>query len=122
MQVRIDGTLRDLQDQMEVSRYGTHTIELVVDKLKVQKKSVSRLRESLKLALERSSGTVIVFDSQSGKPNSSQKGAGRDYFFSQLRSCPKCGTSYSELAPNSFSFNSKFGMCRSCGGIGLTGT
>ena len=110
VQVRVDGKLRDLQKGMEVSRYGTHTIELVVDKLKVQKKSISRLRDSLKLALERGSGTVTVLD-----PN-----AKRDFFFSQLRSCPKCGTSYPDLAPNSFSFNSKFGMCRSCVGIGLS--
>ncbi|MGO9481469.1 MAG: excinuclease ABC subunit UvrA, partial [Candidatus Kryptoniota bacterium] len=109
VQVRIDGNLRDLNDGMEVSRYGTHTIELVVDKLKVQKKSVSRLRDSLKLGLDRSSGTITIFDPELKK----------DHFFSQLRSCPKCGTSYSDLAPNSFSFNSKFGMCRSCGGIGL---
>ncbi|MFZ1081870.1 MAG: excinuclease ABC subunit UvrA, partial [Candidatus Kryptoniota bacterium] len=117
VQVRVDGNLRDLHDGMEVPRYGTHTIELVVDKLKVQKKSVSRIRESLKLALERGSGTVTVFE-----PNvkSNIPTTGKDNFFSLLRSCPKCGTSYSDLAPNSFSFNSKFGMCRSCGGIGLS--
>jgi excinuclease ABC subunit A len=110
IQVRVDGMLRELSEGMEVSRYGTHTIELVVDKLKVTKKSLVRLRESLKLALEKSSGTVIVLD-----PSSK-----RDFFFSQLRSCPKCGTSYPDLAPNSFSFNSKFGMCRKCGGTGFS--
>ncbi|HQT92714.1 MAG TPA: excinuclease ABC subunit UvrA, partial [Candidatus Kryptobacter bacterium] len=110
VQVRVDGTLRDLQDGMEVSRYGTHNIELVVDKLKVQKKSASRLRESLKMGLERGSGTIILHDHDLKK----------DTFFSRLRSCPKCGTSYPDLAPNSFSFNSKFGMCRTCGGTGLS--
>jgi excinuclease ABC subunit A len=110
VQVRVDGTLRDLQDGMEVSRYGTHNIELVFDKLKVQKKSVSRLRESLKMGLERGSGTIILHDHDLKK----------DTFFSRLRSCPKCGTSYPDLAPNSFSFNSKFGMCRTCGGTGLS--
>ncbi len=110
VQVRVDGTLRDLQDGMEVSRYGTHNIALVVDKLKVQKKSASRLRESLKMGLERGSGTIILHDHDLKK----------DTFFSRLRSCPKCGTSYPDLAPNSFSFNSKFGMCRTCGGTGLS--
>ncbi len=110
VQVRVDGNLRDLTEKMEVSRYGSHTIELVVDKLKVQKKALPRLRESLKLALERGGGTIILHDLEFKK----------DYFFSRLRSCPKCGTSYPDLAPNSFSFNSKFGMCRSCGGIGLS--
>ncbi len=110
VQVRVDGTLRDLQDGMEVSRYGTHNIEIVVDKLKIQKKSVPRIRESLKLGLERGSGTIILHDHDLKKDN----------FFSRLRSCPKCGTSYADLAPNSFSFNSKFGMCRTCGGTGVS--
>jgi excinuclease ABC subunit A len=109
-QVRVDGNLRDLQEGMEVSRYATHTIELIVDKLKIQKKSLPRLRESLKLSLERGSGTIIVHDYDLKK----------DSFFSRLRSCPKCGRSYPDLAPNSFSFNSKFGMCRTCSGIGLS--
>lgn len=109
-QVRVDGNLRDLKEGMEVSRYGTHTIELIVDKLKIQKKYLPRLRESLKLSLERGSGTIIVHDYDLKK----------DSFFSRLRSCPKCGRSYPDLAPNSFSFNSKFGMCRTCNGIGLS--
>ncbi len=110
VQARVDGVLKDLQEGMEVSRYGTHNIELVVDKLKIQAKSSSRLRESLKIGLERGSGTVIVHENEAKK----------DTFFSRLKSCPKCGTSYPDLAPNSFSFNSKFGMCRTCGGTGLS--
>ena len=110
VQVRTDGNFRDLKDGMELSRYGTHSIELVVDKLKVQKKTASRVRESLKLAIEKGSGTVIVFDHEQKK----------DSFYSRLRSCPKCGRSYPDLAPNSFSFNSKFGMCRNCGGTGVS--
>ena len=110
VQVRVDGSLRDLQDGMQLSRYGTHTIELVIDKLKIQKRSLGRMRDSLKLALERGAGTIILFDHDLKK----------DHFFSRLRSCPKCGTSYPDLAPNSFSFNSKFGMCRTCNGTGLS--
>ncbi len=110
IQARVDGVLKDIQEGMEVSRYGTHNIELVVDKLKMQAKSSSRLRESLKLGLERGSGTIIIQDNETRK----------DTFFSRLRSCPKCGASYPDLAPNSFSFNSKFGMCRTCGGTGLS--
>ncbi len=110
VQVRVNGILKDLKEGLEVSRYATHTIELVVDKLKVQKRVLTRLRESLKLSLERGSGTIIVHDYDLKK----------DHFFSKMRSCPKCGTSYPDLAPNSFSFNSKFGMCRSCNGIGLS--
>lgn len=110
VQVRVDGTLKDLQEGMEVSRYGTHNIELAVDKMKIQAKSSARLRESLKLALERGGGTVILYDNDLKS----------DTFFSRLKSCPKCGASYPDLAPNSFSFNSKFGMCRTCGGTGLS--
>ncbi len=109
VQVRIDGIQRNLEEGMEVSRYGTHTIELVIDKLKVQKKAISRLRESLKLALEKGSGRIIAIDNDTKA----------EHLYSRLRSCPKCGTSYPDIAPNSFSFNSKFGMCKSCGGIGL---
>ncbi len=110
VQVRVNGTVRDLQEGMEVSRYGTHNIELVVDKLKVQRKSASRLRDSLKLGLERGAGTIVLHDHDLKK----------DTFYSRLRSCPKCGRSYPDPAPNSFSFNSKFGMCRTCGGTGLS--
>ncbi len=110
VQVRADGNLRELQTGMELSRYGTHNIELVVDKLRVQGRSVTRLRESLKLALEKGSGTLILLDHDSK----------REHFYSRLKSCPKCGTSYPDLAPNSFSFNSKFGMCRTCNGTGLS--
>ncbi len=110
VQARVDGTIRDLQEGMQISRYATHNIELVVDKMKVQKKSTARIRDSLKLALERGSGTTIIYDSDLKK----------DIFFSRLRSCPRCGTSYPDLAPNSFSFNSKFGMCRTCNGIGFS--
>ncbi|MGC8595787.1 MAG: excinuclease ABC subunit UvrA [Candidatus Kryptoniota bacterium] len=108
VQARIDGKIKDLFSGMELSRYAAHTIELVIDKLKIQKKSISRLRESLKLALEKGGGTVIAVDGI------------KEHFFSRLRACPKCGTSYPELAPNSFSFNSKFGMCQHCSGTGLS--
>lgn len=110
VQARVDGELKDLHEGMQVSRYGTHNIELVIDKLRVRKRSGSRLRESLKLGLERGSGTVILHDHDMNT----------DHFYSRLRSCPKCGASYPDLAPNSFSFNSKFGMCRACGGTGLS--
>ncbi len=110
VQVRVDGQVRNLEEGLEVSRYGTHNIELVVDKVRVQKKSVSRLRDSLKLSLEKGSGRLILINHE----NKSEQ------LFSRLKSCPKCGTSYPEIAPNSFSFNSKFGMCRTCGGTGLS--
>lgn len=110
VQARIDGEIKELFSGMELSRYAAHNIELVVDKLRIQKRSISRLRESLKLALEKGKGTVIVVEAESF----------REHFFSRLRACPKCGTSYPELAPNSFSFNSKFGMCQFCSGTGFS--
>lgn len=110
VQARIDGKIKDLFTGMELSRYTTHNIELVVDKLRIQKRSINRLRESLKLALEKGSGTVIALEADDL----------REHFFSRLRACPKCGTSYPELAPNSFSFNSKFGMCHNCSGTGFS--
>ena len=104
--VRVDGEIREIEDGMKVDRYKIHNIEIVVDRLVVNPDTRSRLSDSLEIALRFGEGIVIV-DIH-----------GEDLLMSQKNSCPVCGSSYEEAAPNSFSFNSPYGACSSCDGLG----
>jgi excinuclease ABC subunit A len=104
--VRIDGELSEIQDDMRVDRYKIHNIEIVVDRLVINPDVRSRLTDSLEIALKFGEGVVIVDVS------------GSDLLMSQKNSCPLCGSSYEEAAPNSFSFNSPYGACQTCDGLG----
>ncbi len=106
VKVRVDGEVLRLEPGMKVDRYKIHDIEIVVDRVQVNEKSKNRIRESLNVALNYGSGNVIVSD---GKNES---------IFSMKLACPKCGISYPEFAPNFFSFNSPYGMCPECNGLG----
>lgn len=106
LRARVDGVVKEIQKGMQVDRYKTHNIEVVVDRLVVKPEFRSRIADSIEAALKIGSGNVIVND-----------GAG-DQFFSQHLACLRCGISYEELAPNSFSFNSPYGACPVCSGLG----
>jgi len=108
--VRIDGDVQDITEGMQLARYKVHTIDLVVDRLAVDATQPRRLRESLETALYRGDGGVIVLREQGS--------AWKDDYFSTSYSCPQCGSSYETPAPNMFSFNSPFGACTTCEGIG----
>jgi excinuclease ABC subunit A len=104
---RIDGEVRDLTEDIKLDRYFQHTIEVVVDRL-VRKEGIERrLTESLETALGLADGLahVDVID-------------GPTLTFSQHYACPKCGLSFEELQPRNFSFNSPYGACEACSGIG----
>jgi len=104
---RIDGEIRDLTDDAELARYEQHTIEVVVDRL-VRKKGIDRrLTDSMETALDLADGTALI-DIEDGPTLS----------FSQAFACPECGLSFEELQPRNFSFNSPYGACTSCSGIG----
>ncbi|MCX7879796.1 MAG: excinuclease ABC subunit UvrA [Ignavibacteria bacterium] len=107
-QVRVDGEFRELVEDMKVSRYQIHTIELVVDKLIVNKNQEHRLYQSCDLALNYGEGNIIIFDSD----------AETEKLLSINYSCPSCSRSFEPLAPNSFSYNSRYGACGNCDGIG----
>jgi excinuclease ABC subunit A len=106
VRVRTDGEVRELTDGMTVDRYKIHTIEIVIDRVRVRREIRSRIAESVEVALRYGDGTLIVNDGS------------RDQLFSQRYACPLCGLSYDEPAPNAFSFNTPAGYCPGCEGLG----
>ncbi len=106
LRVRVDGNVYELIDDFKVERYKIHDIEIVVDRMQVNQSSRYRIRQSVEVALNYGNGNVIVND---GK---------EDYWYSRNFACPHCGISFQELAPNSFSFNSPYGACPDCDGLG----
>ena len=109
--VRVDGELQEITEGMQLARYKVHTIELVIDRLAVDPESPRRLRESIETALHLGEGGLTVLVEEAPETWS-------DRFFSTQYACPQCGTSYETPAPNMFSFNSPFGACGACEGLG----
>ncbi|HKK43902.1 MAG TPA: excinuclease ABC subunit UvrA [Balneolaceae bacterium] len=113
VQVRVDGELMDLEEDMKVDRYKTHNIEVVVDRFIVNEKSEKRIAESVRLALEMAEGNVIL-----SVPK--EEGGFDDHLYSQNLFDPESGLAYEDPAPNIFSFNSPYGACPKCDGLGYT--
>src|ERR671910_1242628 len=116
--IRLDGAITNLEDDEEqeqeqtskyprLDRQKKHTIEVIVDRLKVMTEEKSRLFESVQSALKIGNGIVIASID------------GEDTLYSQRNACPYCGISLGDLEPRSFSFNSPFGACRDCNGLGI---
>ncbi len=109
LRVRIDGKSYDLEDEIRLEKQKKHTIELVVDVVVLRgDNSTTRVEESLKLALKRGGG-VARAETDSGKVVT----------FSEKFACPTCGISYPEISPRLFSFNSPYGACPECQGLGV---
>jgi excinuclease ABC subunit A len=106
VRVRVDGEIRQIEKGMKADRYKVHDIEIVVDRITVKKEIRTRIADSVDVALRFGEGVLVVND---GK---------QDQLFSQKYSCHVCGISYDEPAPNSFSFNTPYGSCPSCEGLG----
>lgn len=109
--VRVDGEIKRIEENMQVSRYAVHNIELVVDRCSVEPAQEQRIFESVELAVQRGDGTMMVLK-ETGENKYSEK------LFSTNYSCPSCAKSYEPLAPNMFSFNSPYGACSHCEGMG----
>lgn len=107
VRVRVDGNIHDLDEKISLAKTHRHTIEIVVDRLVIKDGIASRLADSLETALGLGDGLVIINEI-----------GGDDHTFSQNYACPDCGISIEELSPRSFSFNSPFGACPTCLGIG----
>ena len=102
--VRIDGQMHMLEEDISLGKTLKHTIEVVVDRLRIREDITRRLSDSLETALKLSGGLAIVQDADSGK----------EMLFNENYSCPDCGVSIEELSPRMFSFNSPFGACPEC--------
>ncbi|MFP4513983.1 MAG: excinuclease ABC subunit UvrA, partial [Acidimicrobiales bacterium] len=110
---RIDGEVHELTDKVDLARYEQHTIEVVVDRLVLREGIERRLTDSLETALRLAEGVAEV----QIVPREGE-GDQESLTFSQHLACPTCGASYDELAPRNFSFNSPYGACPHCDGLG----
>lgn len=108
LHVRVDGEMREIAFGMKLDRYKNHSIELVVDRLKVSAKDQGRLRETVETALKQGDSQMMVYDADTDKIS----------HYSQSLMDPETGLSYREPAPHNFSFNSPQGACPTCKGIG----
>ncbi|GLC87777.1 excinuclease ABC subunit UvrA [Lysinibacillus piscis] len=107
VRVRIDGELRDLDDAIELDKNKKHSIEVVVDRVVMKEGIAARLSDSLETALRLADGRVLVDVMEH-----------EELLFSEHHACPLCGFSIGELEPRMFSFNSPFGACPTCDGLG----
>ncbi len=108
VRARVDGKILDLNSGIKLDRYKVHDIEIVVDRIVADADQEARLRESCKTALRHGKGTFMVMDHETEKVR----------YFSKHLMCPTSGISYNEPEPNLFSFNSPYGACSKCNGLG----
>jgi excinuclease ABC subunit A len=106
--VRVDGTIHDIYFGMKVDRYKVHDIEIVIDRIEVTETQRQRIAESLKLAMKHGKGSIMAVNLESNEIR----------HYSRFLMCPVSGISYDEPAPNLFSFNSPYGACPKCHGLG----
>ncbi|UCE18690.1 MAG: excinuclease ABC subunit UvrA [Gemmatimonadota bacterium] len=109
VRVRVDGAVRDVDDQIRLAKHKKHNIEVVVDRLITGPTIAKRLADSLETGLRLGSGVIMV-----------DVGGKEELLFSEHFACLRCGISYEELTPRMFSFNSPYGACQACGGLGTT--
>jgi excinuclease ABC subunit A len=107
LKVRVDGEILDLVPKMQVDRYTIHDIEMVIDRLMVSEKDKKRLYTSIQTALKTAKGIIKISDQENN-----------EFFFSKYLMDPVSGISYDEPQPNTFSFNSPYGACNKCSGLG----
>ena len=106
--VRIDGAMREIEFGMMVDRYKTHDIEIVVDRIEVHEDALTRIKKSVQTAFRYGKGLLMVLDNDSQQLR----------YYSRLLMCPTTGLSYEDPEPNTFSFNSPYGACPKCNGLG----
>ncbi len=108
LKVRVDNEVLDLEPKMQVDRYKIHDIEIVVDRIVVNEKERSRVVNAVRTAMKQAKGIIKIVDNEKNT----------DQHFSKFLMCPDTGISYDEPQPNSFSFNSPYGACEQCDGLG----
>ncbi|MBN2158307.1 MAG: excinuclease ABC subunit UvrA [Spirochaetes bacterium] len=115
VRVRVDGQTRELEEEIRLDKNKKHTVEIVVDRIVIKEGIRPRLAESVEAAMEMADGlvTVLVEEKSSGSATTGER------LFSSKLSCAECGISISELSPRMFSFNSPYGACPECDGLGF---
>lgn len=108
LKVRVDGEISEINFGMQVDRYKIHDIEAVIDTIKVNEKSLTRLSSSIQTALRQGKGALMAMETSSRDAK----------FYSRLLMDPETGIAYDEPEPNSFSYNSPYGYCPKCKGLG----
>lgn len=109
LSVRVDGEIREILPGMRVDRYKNHSIEILIDKLAVSNKFEEQLKNSVRTGMKQGDGLIMIQEAGSDEVR---------HYSSQLM-CPSTGLSYGEPAPHNFSFNSPFGACPKCKGLGI---
>ena len=109
LNVRVDGEIKEIMHGMKLDRYKNHNIEILIDKLVVSKNDEQRLRQSIALAMKQGDGLIMILDADTNELR----------HYSKSLMDPVTGISYSEPAPNNFSFNSPQGACHHCKGLGI---
>ncbi len=107
--IRVDGKIYEAPFSVRMDRYKLHTIEVVVDRLNVGQASSARLTDSLETAFKIGNGVLIIYRPDGGKED----------LYSRHYACVHCGISYQEMEPRTFSFNSPYGACPDCNGLGI---
>ena len=110
LRVRVDGVIQEIEKGMKLDRYKNHDIEVVIDRLVVQKSAEKRLEETIKTALYSGDNILMVIAIDENRPR----------YFSRELMCPTSGIAYPNPEPNTFSFNSPKGACDTCNGLGIT--
>ncbi len=108
IKVRVDGEIRELTFGMQLDRYKTHDIEIVIDRLVIHDDFRDRIVKSVETAFRRGKGMLMVLE----------EGGSNVHYFSKLLMCPTTGIAYQDPEPNTFSFNSPYGACPKCNGLG----
>ncbi|NUQ64683.1 MAG: excinuclease ABC subunit UvrA [Pirellulales bacterium] len=115
IRARVDGEVVDVEHAPELVRQKNHDIEAVVDRIVIREGVRARLADSIKLAVKHGEGLVVA----SYEDKTVASGVWHDRLFSTLYACPHCRISYEELEPRTFSFNSPYGVCPTCEGLGV---
>ncbi|NPA68378.1 MAG: excinuclease ABC subunit UvrA [Chlorobi bacterium] len=108
LQAVVNGKITEITPGLQLDRYKTHDIEIVIDKLKINEKNGERLKKSIQTGLKEGKEVILIYDYDTGESR----------YFSKNLMCPSTGISYDVPEPNSFSFNSPKGACRNCKGLG----
>lgn len=118
VRVRVDGEVHELEDDIKIDKNKKHSIDLVVDRLVIKKGIQSRLADSLSLGLKWGKSNVLV--DIVGGGSDKDKAEKKEMLFSENFACAACGISFAELSPRIFSFNSPYGACEACHGLGCS--